>query len=132
MSKKEKALFTQMVYDKNSGIIKTMGLTNSSKMFMDGTSTGYNPTVYSWLISITRGGDNLSVQSGNKLPAAMGRFNINEEKGKHEGLVRLEARNEPDNFPKLLEWDDHALRHFEAAIGKRPRDTDNDKTGLKK
>lgn len=130
MSKKEQTLFKQMVYDKKSGIIPTMGLTNSSKFFKDGTGTGYNPTVYSWLVSITQGKDNLSTQSGNKLPAAMGRFNMDKEKGKHQGLVRFEARKEPGNSAKLEDLDDHAFSQFMAAAKNRSRPKGKNKTGL--
>lgn len=130
MSKEEQAIFTQMVKDKKKGILSALGLTTSSKLFVDGTGTGYNPTVNAWLESITLGSDILSVQSGKALPAAMGRFNVSEEKGKHKGLVRFEARNEPDNFPIIGKWDDHAKRHFGNAMKKRNRPTDKGGTGL--
>jgi hypothetical protein len=130
MSKEEQRMFKQMVKDKKKGILASLGLTTSSKLFVDGTATGYNPTVNAWLESIAVGSDILSVQSKKALPAAMGRYNVNEEKGKHEGLVRFEARNEPDNFPKLWKWDDHAKKHFANAMKKRERSTKNGGTGL--
>jgi len=134
MTEKEQLLFTQIVKGKTKGIIPKMGLTNDSEFFMDGTGTGYNPTVYAWLISITIGGDILSSrsESGSKLPGAMGRFKLNEEKGMHEGLVRFEARNDDTipNFPVLEQLDDHALKHFTAAMTKRARATGKGETGL--
>lgn len=130
MSKEEQALFKKMVKDKKTGILASLGLTTSDKLFMDGTATGFNPTVNKWLEGIAQGNDMLSVQSGNAVPAAMGRFNVNEEKGKHKDLVRFEARNEPDNFPTLGKWDDHAKKHFLNAMAKRKRKTGKGETGL--
>ncbi|MFL5765215.1 MAG: DUF4157 domain-containing protein [Bacteroidia bacterium] len=134
MNKKEQVLFTQMVKDLKKGIIPTMGLTTSTKMFKYGTGTGYNPTIYNWLLSITMGGDILSSRSeyASELPAAMGRFKLGEEKGKNKELVRFEARNDSTipNFPVLDQLDDHALKHFTAAMTNRPRDTGKGGTGL--
>lgn len=134
MTEKEQLLFTQLVKDQTKGIIPKMGLTIDSEFFMDGTGTGYNPTVYDWLISITKGGDILSSRSEykSKLPGAMGRYKLNEEKGMNKGLVRFEARNDKTipNFPVLNDLDDHAWKHFEAAMTKRSRATGKGETGL--
>jgi Domain of unknown function (DUF4157) len=134
MSKDEQLLFTQIVKDKTRGIIPKMGLTTTSEFFIDGTGTGYNPTVFDWLLSITTGGDILSSRSeaGSKLPGAMGRFKLDEEKGMHDDLVRFEARNDATipNFPNIEDLDDHGLKHFTAAMTNRSRGTSKGGTGL--
>lgn len=132
MSKPEQELFTKLVMDKKDGILGTMHLTTSSKIFVDGTATGYNPTVNEWLVSITKGNDALSVQSGEALPGAMGRFNIEDEKGKHKGLVRYEARKVMGNSQPDSLWETHALAQFESAMNDRSRPTGKNETGLEK
>lgn len=86
-----------------------------------------------FLNSITTGGDLLSSREyPSELPGAMGRFKLNEEKGMHKGLVRFEARNDNTipNFPVLDDLDDHALKHFNAAMANRSRPTNKGGTGL--
>ncbi len=129
LSKEEQTIFTKMVYDKKTGIIPTMKLTTSSKMFVDGTGTGYNPTVYAWLVSITQGKDILSSQT-NSVSGAMGRHNLQDEKGKNKDLVRFEGRRTSGNSQTLWKWDDHAYLHFKMAMWLRSRATGKGETGL--
>lgn len=130
MSKEEQALFTKMVLDKKSGFLAKMGVSSSTKVFAVRGPKDFNPTIYNWLVGITKGKDILSVQTSTSLPAAMGRFNIEDEKGKHKGLIRYEARKVSGNSADAVNWEKYAFDQFKAAMENRKRPTGKNQTGL--
>ncbi len=149
LTPEEQTLFTQLVTDKSTGILNSMGISDTDLFFKDGTTEhsdgdpGYNPTVYNWLVSITTGHDDLSVREISairkkyndndfKLPGALGKFKVNEEKGKHAGLIRMEARRTQTVLLPVADLLTHAEDHFDKAMTLRPREQGKGKTGLEK
>lgn len=130
MSKAEQQLFTKMVLDKKNGFLPKMGVSSSTKVFAVRDAKDFNPTIYNWLVGITKGKDILSVQTSTSLPAAMGRFNIEDEKGKHKGLIRYEARKVGGNSADAINWEKYAFKQFKAAMDNRSRPTGKNQTGL--
>lgn len=131
MSSKEQKLFKQMVFDMKKGILPHMGLKKSDKFFIHGSGSNeyYNFSVYSWLVGITQGEDKLSSQSA-KVSAASGRFNVQEEKGKHKKLIRFENREFAGAKVPMSKWLEHTEKHYKMASELRKRPTGEDKTGL--
>lgn len=147
----EQVLFTKLAKDKSGGILKSAGVSDTDLFFKDGTSEvrkgvpGYNPPVYKWLLSITTGNDDLSVrelssirkeygEEGYLVPSALGKYKVDEEKkgGKHEGLIRMEARATQTVLLPLSDFVTHAENEFDLAIKNRPREQGKGKTGLEK
>ena len=129
-SDKERELFNRMVNDNVNGILPMLGVDKKALFFVKGHGgeKSSNPTVFKWLKGITEGKDLLK---GRGFPAAMGRFKVDQETKKHEGLIRYETRKTPGNSEKASGWAAHALDLFESAMLKRARDSGKGKTGLR-
>jgi len=132
MSKPDREELDRLVADKDDGILAKMGLDGSEKLFEKrypkGKKQRYEPlTVKNWLQKITGGKDLLR---GRGFPAAMGRFKIEDEKGKHKGLMRAENRKGNKSLPPD-KWKSEAMKQFFHAKALRYRDSGKGKTGLK-
>ncbi|GJL76397.1 DUF4157 domain-containing protein [Nitrosomonas sp.] len=140
MSEPDQEEFARLVADKDDGILAKMGLDGSEKLFekryprgkkkwkQKGKKQKYEPlTVNNWLQKITGGRDLLR---GRGFPAAMGRFNIEDEKGKQKGLMRAENRKGNKSLPPD-KWESEAMKQFFLAKALRVRDSGKGKTGLK-
>ena len=140
MSRPDREEFARLVADKDDGLLAKMGLDGKEKLFEQRYPRGkkkrkkkghrqrYEPlTVTNWLKKIMGGEDLLR---GRGFPAAMGRFRIEEEKGKHKGLMRAENRKGNKSLAPDM-WERYALVQFAGAKYFRPRDSGKGKTGLK-
>ncbi len=139
MSEPDQEEFARLVADKDDGILAKMSLDGSEKLFekryprgkkkwKKGQKQTYEPlTVKNWLQKITGGKDLLR---GRGFPAAMGLFKIEDEKGKHKGLMRAENRKGNKSLPPD-KWKSEAMKQFFLAKALRHRDSGKGKTGLK-
>lgn len=125
LSDKEKKLFQKIVNTNGIFKVKEMGLSQQSRVFIEGYGTKKNelgPTVHEWLSGIPRGVDLLSVRQGKNLSAAMGRYDV-EKDGKDRWLVKFEVRNtafDPRNTKKgawreAKDWVHYAFDLFDMA-----------------
>jgi len=123
LSDKEKALYKKIVQSEE--ILKRLGLNQKSPFFIKGYGkrSGPGPTVHQWLVGIHQGKDVLSARTGKGLSAAMGKYDVETEKGKKDtGLVKFETRNTVlGAWRQAKDWVDYAEGLFKYAAENRKR-----------
>jgi hypothetical protein len=123
LSNKQQELFKKIVRD--DVILKMMSppLKRGSPFFVNGYANDPNasPTIHDWLLNIISGRDLLSNQYNPRLSDAMGRFNVDTERGKKDRwLVKFETRD--TNFGrvrKAIEWVNYASDLYKLASKRR-------------
>jgi hypothetical protein len=133
LTPKQKALYKKIV--KSDAILSRLGLNRKSPFFikgygMDSHFTG--PTVYNWLVGIHGGKDLLATGTGEGVSAAMGKYDVETEKGKKDtGLVKFETRNTTlGAWKEAKDWVSYAegLFKYAAEHRKRPEVKDDPST----